>query len=39
VGQPGMTGRRDGRVFHFSGSATTFTFDGIWSRLVRFSIW
>jgi len=26
-------------VFHFASSATTCTFDGIWSRLVRFSIW
>jgi len=25
-------------VFHFTGSATIFTFEGIWSRLMRFSI-
>src|SRR5262249_34061825 len=26
-------------VFHLAGSAITFTREGIWSRLVRFSIW
>ena len=26
-------------VFHLAGSAITFTREGIWSRLMRFSIW